>query len=474
MIRREWMATLAAYALLAAGSAGFYADRTVGAAHPPAWAAPGYQFRQVADQLTAPVGVAVGARGEIYLAESGASGSPARILKWTGGKQRSTLAADFPAPLTGVTWHAGKLYVAYAGGMDVLDPATGLHHPVLSNLPAAGDYTNGAAAIGPDGYLYFGVGTATNSGVVGEDNLKRGWVKAAPKVRDIPCREVTVRGSNFSIANPLTTDPLDMATTGAFSSFGTTTARLQLIPGAVPCTGSVLRANLDGTGLEMFAWGLRNPAGVAFGPDGQLYATMEGFEDRGSRPIVNDRDYLYRIEKDRWYGWPDFAGGRSVTEEEFQKPSFPVTPLLTNPPEQPPTPITTFSPRSGVAGIIFPSAAFSLRGDALVALSGDAGGLIVRVNPRTGAVTPFAHRKTPGSTPVFFATAPDGAVYMVDRGQSRMTAGGPEAVPGTGSLWRITPGSPPGSSRSGAVKWQWALVGMVMSLAGIHLVSTKT
>ncbi|HWI66131.1 MAG TPA: hypothetical protein VNT75_30235, partial [Symbiobacteriaceae bacterium] len=300
-----------------------------------------------------------------------------------------------------------------------------------TKLPAFGDFPNTGVVFGPDEKLYFGIGSATNSGVVGLDNLKNGWVTAHPEFRDIPCRDVKVRGTNFTVSNPLTKDPLDMATTGAFSAFGSTTARHQVIPGAMPCTGAILRANADGTSLELMAWGLRNPTGLSFAPDGELYFTMPGFEERGSRPIVGDRDYFYRAAPGQWYGWPDFAGNRSVTMEQFQKESFAVSPLLAERPGQPPMPIATFAHGAGVAGLLFPPESFGLGGDALTALSGAAGQMVVRVSPKTGHVNPFL--KNPGpddpvlQQPIALATAPRGGVYLLDAG----------LAPGSGALWRL-------------------------------------
>jgi glucose/arabinose dehydrogenase len=452
MLQRKWLSVLAAGAILTAGAAGAYNGLTVNTSttseteEPPVLVAPGYHIRKVADQFTAPVGAAVGPKGEVYVAEAGGgTGTPPRVMKVLPGKVRSTVAADFPAPLTGITWREGKLYVAYVGGVDVLDPATGLHHPVLTKLPAGGDHPNSPVAFGPDGRMYLGVGTATNSGVVGLDNIARGWVKQAPDVRDVPCKTVKLRGTNFDVDNPLTPDPFDRAATGAFAPFGKTTARLQTIPGALPCTGSVLRANPDGTGMELVAWGLRHPTSLAFGPEGQLYTAMRGFEERGTRPVVGDQDYFYRVVPDQWYGWPDFAGGRSVTSEEFQQPSAPATPLLAEVPGQPPAPVATVANGSGIAGIAFPLEPFGLRGDALAALAGSR--MVVRINPRTGAVTPFAQNKPalPASgvrlsgleQPAAVAPGPGRTVYLVDFGQTRPGSAGVEAIPGTGVLWKL-------------------------------------
>jgi glucose/arabinose dehydrogenase len=439
MRHQKQMIALAICAVLISGVAGTYNGLSARAASPhqteelQVQVSPGYAIRMAADQFSAPVGLAAGDRGDVFVAEAGRlDGTVPRVLKLGRNNKHVVVADDFKAPLTGLTWYEGRLYVAYVGGVDMLDPATGNHHPILAKLPAGGDYPNGAVVFGPDGKLYFGIGSATNSGVVGLDNITRGWVAAAPDVRDIPCREIKLKGLNFNVNNPLTAkDPHDEAATGAFSPFGTTTARNQVIPGALPCNGAILRANPDGTSLEMVAWGMRYPAGLNFAPGGDLYFTMQGFEERGSRPIVGDRDYLYKAVPGEWYGWPDFAGNRSVTSEQFQKPGSPVSPLLAEVPGQPPLPITSFAHGSGASGLLFPPDSFGLSGDGLVAMTGN---MVVRVNPKTGASAPFL--KNVGR-PVALATGPKGTVYLLDYGQTRPGTAGPEAVPGTGRLWRI-------------------------------------
>jgi len=41
---------------------------------------------------------------------------------------------------------------------------------------------------------------------------------------------------------------------------------------------------VEGGEPEVVAWGLRNPFGVAFAPDGTLYVTENGYDDRGYEP----------------------------------------------------------------------------------------------------------------------------------------------------------------------------------------------
>jgi glucose/arabinose dehydrogenase len=69
-----------------------------------------------------------------------------------------------------------------------------------------------------------------------------------------------------------------------------------------PPRASVLRMNLDGGGRETFADGLRNPVGLDFHPrTGEVYVTVNE-RDRLGDDLVPD--YLTRIRKGEFFGWP--------------------------------------------------------------------------------------------------------------------------------------------------------------------------
>ena len=95
-----------------------------------------------------------------------------------------------------------------------------------------------------------------------------------------------------------------------------------MIKGETKCNGCIISANPDGTDIQIEAWGLRNPFGLEFSQNGTLLVTMNGADERGSRPIANDTDKIYTIDvsqSPKFYGWPDFYGnGEPVTEEKFQ------------------------------------------------------------------------------------------------------------------------------------------------------------
>jgi glucose/arabinose dehydrogenase len=77
-----------------------------------------------------------------------------------------------------------------------------------------------------------------------------------------------------------------------------------------PRSATILQANLDGSGLRVYARGLRNPYDLAFDGSGRLWAT-----DNGSDAPCATNDELNQIVDGGDYGWPygaacnEFADG---------------------------------------------------------------------------------------------------------------------------------------------------------------------
>ena len=119
----------------------------------------------------------------------------------------------------------------------------------------AGGKTGGRIAIGPDGFLYVSIGDRDNAGT-------RPWGVA--QVLDTHLGKILriTRDGEPAPGNPFIGKK-----------------------GALP---------------EIWAYGLRSPEGLAFGPDGSLWETEHG--PRGG-------DELNRIEKGRNYGWPIITHG---------------------------------------------------------------------------------------------------------------------------------------------------------------------
>lgn len=433
----------------------------------------GYRIEVVAEGLTFPTAVAFDDAGGVYVTEGGYSygevfTTPRLLRVEPGGKTRVIASGDHP-PWTGIDYRDGAFYVAQGGelggGRIVRILPDGSIHPMVEDLPSVGDHHTNGALVGPDGMLYFAVGVATNSGVVGLDNQGIGWLRRYPQFHDIPCRDVRVLGYNFRTPNPLTPEPDDEAVTGAFSPFGTRTEAGARIPGQVPCTGAIMRVPLAGGRPELVAWGFRNPYGLAFSPDGRLYVTENGFDERGSRHVFGAGDYMYEVKQGLWYGWPDFAGAEPVYTERFRPPlhADPPPRLLADHPNAPPAPVARFGVHSSSNRFDFSrNPAFGHVGEAFVAQFGDmappvgkvcapVGFEVARVDVRTGVIRSFAANrgKTRGPAswvgsgglerPVDARFDPSGqSLYVVDFGVLAMTKEASHPVEATGVLWKIT------------------------------------
>lgn len=434
----------------------------------------GYLIEPIATGLTFPTGVAFDGQGTPYVTESGYSygevfTSPRLLRIGAGGAAEVITEGGQNGPWNGLTWHNGAFYVAEGGELEggrILRVIPGqAPQVVVAGLPSVGDHHTNGPVVGPDGWLYFGQGTATNSAVVGTDNADFGWLRRYPDFHDTPCRDITLNGMNYRSENPLT-EASDMVETGAFVPFGTPTVPGQVIRGSVPCNGAILRVRPQGGPVELVAWGLRNPFGLAFGPGGALYATENGYDERGSRPVWGTADHLWRIERETWYGWPDYSGGKRVDQRRSDQPRFaapgepPPQPLLAALPGTPPQPLAYLGVHSSSNGLDVAPASFGYGGQVFISQFGDmapdvgkvmdpVGFRVVRVDLATGTVRNFAINRGgagPASKlgsgglerPTAVRFGPDGALYVVDFGVMTMSEQGPNPRPGTGVLWRVT------------------------------------
>lgn len=433
----------------------------------------GFAVEVVATDLNAPVHCCFDDAGSCYVTEAGHKiASPPRILKIDARTGAREVFFELPkerwvksGAMTGATWHDGHLYAMNTDTLLRLDP-NGEAVAVLTDLPGRGDHQANYPVVGPDGKLTFGVGSATNAGVVGPDNFTYEWLPKFPRFHDVPARDLTLVGRNFEAQNVLG-NLSERVRTGAYVPFGTETRPGQVVPGDIRCTGAILRCNRDGTVLEVVAWGLRNPYGLAVHPDGRLFCTEHGIDERGARFIVGDYDDFYEIQPGAWYGWPDFASGVRLDDPSWGDGGQGREPVLVEPPDpDPPKPFVSFLPHEGSNGVDFcRDAGFGFVGDAFVALFGDLapvttprltsprGFKVVRVDLAGRRVVDFAVNKIAGPASKLphagferpshcaFGPGPDDAtaLYVVDWGEIEIAPerGGVRVKQGTGTLWRI-------------------------------------
>ncbi len=188
-----------------------------------------------------------------------------------------------------------------------------------------------------------------------------------------------------------------------------------------PLRAAVLRANPDGSGLEVFATGLRNTVGLAFRPHtDELWGVDMGRNFLG--PDLPPEE-LNRIEAGRDYGWPYCYGDR-VPNPEFADPArcaATESPRLGLPAHSAPLGIVFYD------GLGFPPA---YQGDALIALHGSAGDqtgaqrvgyAVVRVRFRDGEpvaseelLRGFVIGSEVWGRPAGLLVAPDGSLLVSD------------------------------------------------------------
>ncbi len=307
------------------------------------------------------------------------------------------------------------------------------------------------------------------------------------------CRDIVLTGQNFRTPDFRTADPNDQALTGAFQPFGRASRPGQRVRGRNRCGGAILSFDPDNPRrtLRPFADGLRNVIGITFNRSGEMFAAVNGYDVRGSRPVNDDVEPTYRIRRGQWYGYPDFSAAldplslpRFDSPDPLQAPQFIGRRLLPAPRRVLPVidlAASRLSPpdKSLVAGLhevgTSPSmldvapASFGFGGQLFVAEWGDLapgtnpllpaprGYRITRIDPAAGGMAaPFAANSTPGPAsqlgqrgrglerPFDVKFGPDGAMYIADYGIARVNLARlrrgqvPYEFPRrSGAIWRV-------------------------------------
>ncbi len=448
------------------------------------WVPDGYQVEAVVVGLSLPTGMNFGADGTLYLMEGGSTWPtrpylPPRILRLRPDGTLDTLAVEELAGPRGISQHGEHLYVSVKGGefgrivRYDLD-GTG-RTVVLDGFPSGGWHEPGGPLFTADGWMLFSFGSVSQQGVV----LPQGFMvdmARQPLTHDVPGQDVTLTGNDVQANDPSAPYPF-YNYTGAFKPFGTPSTAGEVVKGQLKCSSGVWRARPDGTELELLAWGIRNPYGLALTEAGQLYASDNDFEETGLRAIAHDPDRVWHVKAASrppgtvatpdWYGFPDVCADGLPVYHETHLPTrgTPAKPLLKDPPPWAGPAAFLEKPHSGMCKMDFcKTDAFpGHRGRLFLAEFGtyapmntphaeDAthGFKVVSIDVDTGTATDFVRNPRPGPAsllgtggierPVDCKFGPDGrSLYVLDFGHSPVDPSKVLAYGHTGVLWRVTP-----------------------------------
>jgi len=476
----------------------------------------GFVLLPLVNDLNSPTAMAFDQDQNLLVAESG--GGEPHIFGWHRDGTYFNIypwkrnVSFYPAantvlygPIGGMVAHGGRIYVSHhdRNGLGVITALgyDGTQTTIVAGLPAQGDNGVTDLVFSPlDGRLWFGVGTATNSGVVGNDNWNEGWLKRYPNVHDrvyspnTPPTPYKLRGYRFDSKNPWAGlfGGADIARTGPFQPFGVSDqARIE--PTDKP-NGAIYSVAADGGDMRVEAFGIHNPRGLAFSGAQVLYFTNDGMQLRGTRPVKYDPDSLLKCGRGLWYGWPDYTtNGNPVSAPEYQPPiellarsGYTENSALIDQ-EASGLPLNVAATVQGQVAGVFPTMSGAAKLDfapengpfreffhsAIVALDGDQapfatsgvkdfrgpiGHKVVIVDLSTKTVKDFIRNtaELPASMQAFGTVAlerpidvkfgPDGSLYILDFGRMENKNGIPRLFPNTGRIFKLVPVATPATS----------------------------
>lgn len=475
----------------------------------------GFTIEPFVTGLSFPVDITFDMEGNAYIAEAGGhtygtkpdSAPEPRILKYNGDSLSVLYNKELPimditgeessedmpegiiSPLTGVTYHEGKLYISHRSRYSTYDLESGEFETIINGLPSWGEFLNVKPVI-HDEKLTFFLSTQGNSGVIEKHWAEVISVFNKPGAHEVPCEDITLTGKNFWVpTDHIQLTDADSIRTGAYVALGDTTRQGQLIEGQPICNGAFFRSDLDGENIERIAWGLRSSFGYRYGPEGKLIATMNSANPMPPRGLFFDYETVYEIQEGEWYGWPDFFSGLPITDERFGVKEAEREFVLTSETHQkllkgndrPVQPIAKLPVHSASQGLVFGKNAFEVSpNNILVANFGTIvpefksdefqesrpedfppeekapdgvaynwpGFNVQQVNLETGETSDFIYNETtlPASAnndgglerPIQLEWGPNGDLYIVDFGVVNFDKSGMSAQQSTGIIWKVT------------------------------------
>ena len=248
-----------------------------------------------------------------------------KVIKDDGREE--ILMQDNTLKIENILFYNNILYFISESNLYKYDLKNKSLQKVLENIPFMGKYMDRNIII-KNSKLLLSIGAATNSGIATYED--------GQEVDKIPYDkspiDIKLNGVNYGKNK-----------TGAFMPYGNSSFDGQKIKGETLANACVVEVDLYNNKVALYSSGIRNVTGWDLDADGNLIGIVGGMENSEERPINRDFDYLYKIDKGKWYGWPDFSGGDPITSPRF-KGEKTVEKLIQNHPNKiVPTPVYQFS-----------------------------------------------------------------------------------------------------------------------------------
>lgn len=225
-----------------------------------------------------------------------------KILKISSKGESKVVIEDGSYKIQSIELYNNLIYFVSNNKIYTYNLESEVCEEILNSLPIIGDYSSKIIKINKD-KIYISIGAVTNSGVVGPDNT---WLKDYPEGKDITPFMITLKGINFGSEK-----------SGAFVPYKVKTSAGEKIPSNEIGTSTIASYDIKKKKIETYAYGIRNITGMDFDSNNNLIAAVGGMENRGLRPVKGDSDYIYMIQKNNWYGFPDYSGGDQIDSPRF-------------------------------------------------------------------------------------------------------------------------------------------------------------
>ncbi len=469
---------------------------------------PSFDLKESAHNLNCPTGFCVDQDGTWFYVEGGISNQPIHIF---GRRADGSTLEIYPGPthvpfinrnfkifgpIGGIVASNGKVFISHhdENDMSVITAFgyDGSHATVVSDFPGQGDYGITDLTISPNGRLYFGVGPATNSGIVGIDNWQDGWLKKHPDACDVSLYDLKLYGLKFTSSNPFAGifgGGGNTGVTGPYQPFNINDRTRIKKAADAKANSCVYSVSLTGGDSRPESSGIRLPRGLGY-RNYACYATNDGMEMRGTRPIKDDPDaFIKTASADAWFGFPDYSTDLfPISDARFQPPAsllthgYPSIDQLIDKDNGSANQRLVLPERSTYINGVFPSMSGAAKfdfipdnttvqaykkfaGEAIVALCGDRapfanGGMpadttigckIVSVDTEKKKVADFIFntKGLPASKlgrdvialehPCDVKLGPDGILYILDMGRYEMKDGKINVAAHTGRIFKLIP-----------------------------------